>query len=79
MRLVQINDDWWKEDAEVKKIIAWETEFKPEPCEVMAGYNDNLYIHYRATRSILSSASFAIFFATKNIYFQRGRERVWDA
>lgn len=50
VRLVQINDDWWTEDAEVKKIIAWETEFKPEPCEVMAGYSDNLYIHYRATR-----------------------------
>ena len=80
VRLVQINDDWWTEDAEDKKIIAWETEFKPEPCEVMAGYSDNLYIHYRATRSVLSSASFAIFFPTKNIiYFQRGRERVRDA
>ena len=52
MRLVQINDDWWTEEAEAKKVLAWETEFRPEPCEVVAGYNDNLYIHYRATRSV---------------------------
>ena len=52
VRLVQINDDWWKEEAEAKKVLAWETEFRPEPCEVVAGYNDNLYIHYRATRSV---------------------------
>ena len=52
VRLVQINDNWWTEEAEAKKVLAWETEFKPEPCEVMAGYNDNLYIHYRATRSV---------------------------
>ena len=51
VRLVQINDDWWKEEAEAKKVLAWETEFRPEPCEVVASYSDNLYIHYRATRS----------------------------
>ena len=50
VRLVQINDNWWTEETEAKKVLAWKTEFRPEPCEVMAGYNDNIYIHYRATR-----------------------------
>ena len=27
---------------------SWETVYRPEPCEVVAGYHDSLHIHYSA-------------------------------
>jgi FKBP-type peptidyl-prolyl cis-trans isomerase 2 len=33
-----------------KKVLDWEEIYKPEVCEEIAGYNDELYIHYDATR-----------------------------
>ena len=53
VRLVQMNEDWWTENAETRRVLSWQSEYRPEPCEVVAAYTDRLYIHYRATRSEL--------------------------
>ena len=31
---------------------SWETVYRPEPCEVVAGYHDSLHIHYSAQVSL---------------------------
>ena len=31
---------------------SWETVYRPEPCEVVAGYHDSLHIHYSAQVSV---------------------------
>ena len=33
-----------------RKVLGWETVYKPEVCEALAGADDRLYIHYRAER-----------------------------
>jgi len=50
VRLVQLNDDYWSEEVRNRKVLGWEEVYKPEVCEEMVGYDDELYIHYDATR-----------------------------
>ena len=50
VRLVQLNDAVWSEEVRNKKVLDWEEIYKPEVCEEIAGYDDELYIHYDATR-----------------------------
>jgi len=50
VRLVQLNDDFWSEEVRNRKVLGWEEIYKPEVCEEIAGYDDELYIHYDATR-----------------------------
>jgi len=50
VRLVQINDDIWSDEIKNTKVLKWEELYKPEVCEEIAGYTDELYIHYDATR-----------------------------
>ena len=33
-----------------RKVFGWETVFKPEVCEEMVGWEDELHMHYEATR-----------------------------
>ena len=49
VRLVQINSAWWSDDLRGRVVFRWEELYKPEVCEEMAGYQDQLYIHYNAT------------------------------
>ena len=49
VRLVQINSAWWSDDLRGRVVLRWEELYKPEVCEEMAGYQDQLYIHYNAT------------------------------
>lgn len=50
VRLVQINNDHWTKGQQSEKVLHWETIYIPEPCETVAGYNDKLFIHYKARR-----------------------------
>jgi len=50
VRLVQLNDEIWSDDVKDTKILAWEELYRPEECEDVAGYDDQLHIHYEATR-----------------------------
>ena len=50
VRLVRLNNDVWSEEVKDKKVLAWEELYKPDICEEIAGYEDQLYIHYEATR-----------------------------
>ena len=50
VRLVQLNDDHWTRNSLVERVLGWETDYIPEPCEEMAGYYDKLFIHFRAVR-----------------------------
>lgn len=50
VRLVRINDLVWSDEIKNKKVYGWEELYKPEVCEFMAGYQDDLSIHYSATR-----------------------------
>ena len=38
-----------------RKVLGWEEIYKPEVCEEMAGWEDELHMHYEATRLSLSS------------------------
>ena len=33
-----------------RKVLGWEEIYKPEVCEGMAGWDDELHMHYEATR-----------------------------
>jgi len=50
VRLVQINDLKWSDEVKHRKVFGWETVFKPEVCEEMVGWDDELHMHYEATR-----------------------------
>eukprot|EP00090_Calanus_glacialis_P020261 TRINITY_DN31172_c0_g1_i1.p1 TRINITY_DN31172_c0_g1~~TRINITY_DN31172_c0_g1_i1.p1 ORF type:complete len:419 (-),score=111.10 TRINITY_DN31172_c0_g1_i1:102-1313(-) len=50
VRLVQLNGNIWSEEMRNKKALAWDEIYKPEGCEEIAGFDDELYIHYDATR-----------------------------
>merc|ERR1712107_898367 len=50
VRLVKLNDNYWIKGQDKKKVYKWETETAVEDCEMIAGINDNLYIHYLALR-----------------------------
>ena len=38
---------------------SWETVYRPEPCEVVAGYHDSLHIHYSAQVSLHGEAMYS--------------------
>ena len=38
-----------------RKVLGWEEIYKPEVCEEMVGWEDELHMHYEATRLSLSS------------------------
>ena len=50
VRLIKLNDDIWSDEVRNKKVLGWEEVYKPKVCEEIAGYDDELYIHYEATR-----------------------------
>eukprot|EP00092_Neocalanus_flemingeri_P049111 GFUD01056330.1.p1 GENE.GFUD01056330.1~~GFUD01056330.1.p1 ORF type:complete len:410 (+),score=112.63 GFUD01056330.1:65-1294(+) len=50
VRLVQLNDNLWSDEVRDRKVLGWEEIYKPEVCEEMVGFDDELYIHYDATR-----------------------------
>eukprot|EP00092_Neocalanus_flemingeri_P036007 GFUD01039206.1.p1 GENE.GFUD01039206.1~~GFUD01039206.1.p1 ORF type:complete len:343 (-),score=88.49 GFUD01039206.1:208-1098(-) len=50
VRLVQLNDNLWSQEVKDKKVLGWEEIYKPEVCEEFVGLDDELYIHYDATR-----------------------------
>jgi len=50
VRLVQLNEIKWTDEVRNKKIFGWEVIYKPEVCEEIAGYEDELFIHYEAHR-----------------------------
>ena len=33
-----------------RKVLGWEEIYKPEVCEEMVGWEDELHMHYEATR-----------------------------
>ena len=33
-----------------RKVLGWEEIYKPEVCEGIAGWEDELHMHYEATR-----------------------------
>ena len=55
VRLVQLNDGVWSEEVRDRKVLGWKEIHKPEDCEKTAGVDDELYIHYGATREDLST------------------------
>jgi len=50
VRLVQLNDEVWSDEVKDRNVFRWEEVYKPEVCEEIVGYEDELYIHYEATR-----------------------------
>lgn len=52
VRLVQLNDDHWTNETEIKEVYSWETLKEGDtPCEAIATDQDDLYIHYLAIGS----------------------------
>ena len=47
-----------------RKVLGWEEIYKPEVCEEMVGWEDELHMHYEATRLSLSSCFGVILFCT---------------
>eukprot|EP00092_Neocalanus_flemingeri_P030824 GFUD01033478.1.p1 GENE.GFUD01033478.1~~GFUD01033478.1.p1 ORF type:complete len:422 (+),score=137.33 GFUD01033478.1:158-1423(+) len=50
VRLVQLNNIFWSDEVRDTKVLGWEEIYKPEVCEEMVGFDDEIYIHYDATR-----------------------------
>jgi len=50
VRLVKLNDKYWTSEDDIQKVYRWETTHAVEECQMIAGTNDDLYIHYLATR-----------------------------
>jgi len=50
VRLVRINSENWDTDKEVSEAYSWEELYRPDDCEIEASFEDNLSIHFSATR-----------------------------
>ena len=65
VRLVRLNSAVWSDEVETqkakkgkhlmvqvrnRKVLGWEEIYKPEVCEEMVGWEDELHMHYEATR-----------------------------
>jgi len=50
VRLVQLNDDIWSEEVKGRKAFSWKSISKPKSCKEISGVDDEIYIHYDATR-----------------------------
>jgi len=50
VRLVELNSKRWVADQRRENVYSWATEVAADPCELIAGRGDNLYIHYLAIR-----------------------------
>ena len=57
-----------------RKVLGWEEIYKPEVCEGIAGWEDELHMHYEATRLLLLD-SFLLFCLTA--FVQRGWHKIW--
>jgi len=50
VRLVRLNSAVWSDEVRNRKVLGWEEIYKPEVCEEMVGWEDELHMHYEATR-----------------------------
>jgi len=50
VRLVKLNDAVWSDEVRNRKVLGWEEIYKPEVCEAKANWDDQLHMHYEATR-----------------------------
>lgn len=50
VRLVRHDSSTWTEATRDTRVLDWHTTHRPEVCVEMVGYEDELYMHYEATR-----------------------------
>ena len=58
-----------------RKVLGWEEIYKPEVCEEMVGWEDELHMHYEATRSLFFRIPF--YFSCLSSFVQGGRLKIW--